>query len=95
MVVVDIQEVDSFEICVHFAYPRLWSSVMTETESNRALGSSFSTASPPQRSSVGFLIATPFTALQGPDTSPISINVFVSSTDMTFNQYSDMNGINT
>lgn len=88
MLIVDIQETDEFELCIKFAFPRMWARVPGELESNRSIQNASHDPRLFAESSVGFLTVFPFTALQGPDTSQVQINVFVSSDDIQFNQFS-------
>lgn len=82
--VIDIQETQSIEFDVNWAFPRAWARVPTTTESLNAFGSTFSVTGMEQFAN-GYIGVTPLTTLQSPDDSDISINVFVSSSDMQFN----------
>lgn len=93
MLVVDIQETDTFEICVPFSFPRYWANAATETTSNRSMGGTYSATAAlgDPESMTGFIAVFPFTGLQGPDATSLNINVFIRSTDISFNEYTTDN----
>lgn len=87
---VDLQTCTDFEVTVKWAYPRPWARVLT----NDLLGdlgqvgflgtSLFDYAN-------GYIAVIPYTKLQSPDDSDITINVYIRSDDMNFNQYTLLN----
>jgi hypothetical protein len=88
MKIVDIQETQTFEVCVNWASYRPWLKVWpaatayTLTTSARALDAGYFN---------GFISVVPFTTLQSPDNSDIYINCYVYAKDMHFNGLSDAN----
>jgi hypothetical protein len=71
----------------------MWAYCAEELASNRSVGSRFyptiGAANP--ETMIGFLTVFPFTALQGPDNKPVSVNVFVSSDNMKVNAFNGQN----
>lgn len=87
---VDLQSCTDFEVTVKWAYPRPWARVLTpdllgDIGAVGFLGDSlFDYAN-------GYIAVVPYTALQSPDDSSISINVYIRSEDMSFNQFTMIN----
>jgi len=74
-VVMDLQETQRISICVPWMQPRQWLRV---PERGNTIASVHAN---------GFLLVTPFTELQSPDSTPVEVNVFVRSKDICFNQF--------
>jgi len=89
MRIIDIQETQDVEFCIHWAQPKAWQSL------SGGDGTSVNTSDPVPLGTNdyvnGYIAITPFTALQSPDDSPVYINVYVSSDDMAFNEMSSQN----
>ena len=87
---IDLQSVTDFEITVKWAYPRPWARVLTDDLLGDLgtvgfLGESlFDYAN-------GYIAVIPYTELQSPDGSDITINVYIRSDNMSFNQFSLLN----
>jgi len=86
--IVDLQETQEITVCIDWAFPKPWAR-MLDTSLFGDLGQVgflgdflFDTVN-------GYFAVVPFTTLQSPDDSDISINVYISSNDMLFNQMSD------
>lgn len=88
--IIDIQETQDVEFCVEYCQPYVWLQTLTAGTSDDAHGSAFSAASKVFKSN-GFITVFPFTKLQSPDTSSVSVNVYVSGVDMQFNMLSGVN----
>lgn len=89
--VIDIQETQSVEFVVDWNFPRPWARNIPDTLMGDTMGSGFTPTTTMLPFANGAIIITPFTELQSPDTSSIQINVYVSSTDMKFNRFTDEN----
>jgi hypothetical protein len=87
--VIDIQETQSFSMCVEWAMPRPWCSVIAATDVTANLNDTFSYTQNAQLQINGFLYITPFTALQSPDNSDIEINVYACCKDLRLNSPTD------
>lgn len=87
MRIIDIQQTQSVEIDVKWAHPRAWARTLTAAESLLTHGSSFNLAGL-QDFCNGYIGVVPFTTLQSPDNSDISVNVFVYSKEMHVNYLS-------
>jgi len=87
--IIDIQETQNFEFTVNWAAYRAWlkCSSLANTAGNQ--GSSVSQLGIGEAN--GYIAITPFTALQSPDGSAASLNIYVYSNDMRFNQLSAVN----
>lgn len=83
MVVVDIQETQTFEICVDWAHPRYWAAVSNSFLTS--YGPDFTATDPLYTN--GYISVFPFTSLQSNDSSDIEINVFVRGEDLRVNQF--------
>jgi hypothetical protein len=84
MLVVDIQETQSFEICVNWAFPRAWAQLGNNASVVQSYGADFDMTSM-TRYMNGYIGVTPLTTLQSPDDSDVSVNIYVSSDDMHYN----------
>jgi len=83
----DIQETQRFSFCVKWNKNRAWANTVSNTlASTNAILGAISPTSTLDESTNGFVIISPFTALQSPDSSDISINIYVSSKNMAFNR---------
>lgn len=88
--VIDIQDTQVFDIRVEWAAYRSWLRVSAPGEAY------LNTSNPASNSGArgyvnGFLAVVPFTALQSPDNSDVSVNVYVMSDNMEFNVLSRSN----
>lgn len=82
--IVDIQETQTFEVCVAWANPREWGTIYPASAIRKVqYGSSIDVTLPHYTN--GFISVMPFTALQSPDGSDTPINVFVSCDDLMVN----------
>lgn len=86
--IIDIQETQDFEFCVDMAFPREWCRVLGLQEGN-VLDSKIPLTDPEALN--GFVRVHAFTALQSPNSSSVSVNVYVSGVDMEFNRVSGVN----
>nr|ULF99974.1 MAG: polyprotein [Marnaviridae sp.] len=84
MKIIDIQETQSVEFCVQWAFPKPWARVMPNNLLT-TLGSIGTLGPDLMDFANGYIGVVPFTALQSPDDSPVSINVYISSTNIRFN----------
>lgn len=83
MKVIDIQETQSFEVCIDWAFPRHWCRNFTSRSS--ITGTCGTTITNPQNYSGwcnGYIGVTPMNQLQSPDSSDISVNVYISCDDL-------------
>lgn len=83
---VDLQSVTDFEVTVKWALPRPWARVLT-TDLYGDLGAVGFLGDSLFDYANGYLAVVPYTELQSPDGSSITINVYVKSDNMHFNQY--------
>lgn len=87
--VVDIQKTQDVTLCVNWAFPKAWARTLTQDligdiGTVNFLGPAlFDYAN-------GYIAVTPFTSLQSPDGSDVSVNVYIKSDDMMFNQLTQM-----
>jgi hypothetical protein len=81
MKIVDIQETQSFEVCVKWAFARAWAETVT---SQRCYLNYDPMNTTDVLESNGYVGVVPFTSLQSPDDSSIQVNVFVRGEDMHF-----------
>ncbi len=84
MKVVDIQQTQQFEVCVRWAYPRMYARVTGQGDT-RDNWQSFTTNNSYEFCN-GFIAVVPFTKLQSPDNSDIEINVFVKAENLELQQ---------
>jgi len=88
--IVDIQETQDIEICVEWAFPKAWAKV---TADGQILDLGQSTCLDNVGlidCANGYIGIVPFTNLQNPTSEPMEVNVFISSDDMAFNQFTDI-----
>lgn len=84
---IDLQSVTDFEVTVKWAYPKPWAKVMSyDYQADMGdigfLGSDYFDIAN------GYIAVVPYTELQSPDGSEITINVYVRSDNMHLNQFS-------
>lgn len=80
MMLIDIQETQDIEFCVDWASSKAWLKNMPYTSNGAGFPEdAFKYAN-------GYIGFAPFTSLQSPDDSSVSINVYVSSEDVLFNR---------
>lgn len=87
--IIDIQDTQNFEFTVNWASYRPWLRVSSKEDTAGNQGSSVSQLGIGYAN--GYIAITPFTALQSPDGSAASLNIYVYSNDMRFNQLSSLN----
>jgi hypothetical protein len=88
--VVDIQDTQIFDVRVNWASYRAWLRVQQTV--NAWLNNSTPTSSSSALDYInGYIAVVPFTRLQSPDNSDISVNVYVMSDNMQFNCLSSYN----
>jgi hypothetical protein len=83
--IIDLQEVQDFEFCVNWAFPRAWARTFKPGDEITSVGNFTSDLDRKVYCSNGYLIIVPLTKLQSPDDSSVNVNVYVSSDDMLFN----------
>lgn len=83
--IVDLQETQRISVCVRWNFPKLWARTQALTQANRSVGTAFASPLDQVGQVNGFIYVTPLTVLQSPDSSPISVNVFVKGKNMRFN----------
>lgn len=83
--IVDLQEVQRVAVCVKWLQPRMWLRTAPMQLANRSVSATM-TPVPLQGYANGFIVVTPFTTLQSPDGSSVSVNVFIRSTNIRYNQ---------
>jgi hypothetical protein len=88
--IVDIQETQSVTFKVKWAFPKAWARNLP-TDLIRDLSDAAFLGPDYFDYANGYVAVAPFTALQSPDGSPISVNVYVSSDNMYFNQLVEKN----
>lgn len=91
LVIVDISETDTFEVCVPFVFSRMWARTGTPAANVQTVGDQFSTSLGVSNSDtyIGFLTVYLFTSLQAPDNTPIDVNVYISSKNIKFNGHEE------
>ncbi len=85
--IVDIQEEQSFDLCIEWASPRAWLKTL-DISKVRGLLQDFNDIVESYGYSNGYIGVTPFNELASPDGSSIRILVSVRSDNMVFNQVS-------
>jgi len=80
--VVDIQDTQTFEVCVGWASHRAW---LRNVDAATAIDMANNTANITNSQGNGYIIVTPFTSLQSPDSSSITVNVHVRASDFHVN----------
>jgi len=83
--IIDIQETQSVSFCVKWAQARAWMRMLPYGSTPRNYGAAFTVANSAPYVN-GFIFVTPFTELTSPNGSSVSVNVFVSSDNMLFQQ---------
>jgi len=93
MVVVDIQETQTFDVCIKWGSARPWLKVSAASSAPvlSSLNSVGDISVIPGSFANGYIGVVPFTALQSPDTSDVEVNVYVMGEDMHFNGLSTTN----
>jgi hypothetical protein len=86
--IVDIQEEQSFDLCVEWASPRAWLKMIGPEEARKNM-QDFDPAVNSYGYTNGYIGVTPFNELASPDGSSIRILVFVKSDNMAYNQISN------
>lgn len=86
MKVIDIQETQSVDFCVNWAFPRAWARTISLTEQKFLADSNLENLS---HACNGYIGITPLTRLQSPDDSGVYVNVYVRSENMEFNVLTD------
>lgn len=89
LVIVDLQQTQTVDICVDWNYSRPWATVMGDADAQSSVGSQF--ASPVNKidSANGYISFVPLTRLQNPDDSDVYVNAYIWSDDMQFNFTND------
>ncbi|APJ38008.1 polyprotein [Bivalve RNA virus G3] len=83
--IIDIQDTQDVTFNIKWAFPRAWAKVLN-SYSLGDLGNVGFLGTDLFDYANGYIAITPFTKLQSPDSSDISVNVYISSDDMQFNQ---------
>jgi hypothetical protein len=89
--IIDIQETQCVEFCVHWAQPRAWALVPLPTTADDNFSSSGTLANIASDYQNGYIGVVPFTDLQSPLDDDVLVNVFVSGEDLQFNDMTDYN----
>ncbi len=87
--VIDIQETQDVEFIIDYAQPYVWLKTLTPnyvTYNNLLTRGTFDGSNLTGYVN-GYIMVAPFTELQSPDGSQVTINVYVSGVDMQFNQF--------
>jgi len=87
--IVDIQETQDVEFCVKHAQPYVWLMLYAAGQNDTMFGANFNYGSPLYNN--GYIGVVPFTELQSPDGSTVSINVYVSADDVQYNMMTNAN----
>ncbi|APG76696.1 hypothetical protein [Beihai picorna-like virus 61] len=88
--IIDIQETQDVTFSVEWAFPKAWARVLT-SDLLGDLGTVGFLGDALFDYANGYIAVVPFTALQSPDGSDVSVNVYISSQDMRFNYVTDRN----
>lgn len=83
---IDLQSVTDFEVTVKWAYPRPWARILTN-DLMGDLGTVGFLGDALFDYANGYIAVVPYTELQSPDGSSITVNVYIKSDNMTFNQF--------
>lgn len=92
MKVIDIQETQSVEFCVSWSYVREWCrnfSARSNIAGTCGTTNPFSASTATWDMYNGFVGIIPFTALQSPDNSDVSVNIYIRGKDMHYNFTTD------
>lgn len=89
--VIDIQETQEVCFTVKWAFPKPWAHVALNNTHKTVGDIGLDIALFPELlgAANGYIAVVPFTKLQSPDNSDIEINVYVSSDNMMYNQFTD------
>lgn len=87
MKVIDIQETNTFDLCINWANDREWLPVMPSNIGGAQPWTTYN------EYANGFIYVVPFTTLQSPNGVALNIHVFVGGRDMCFNHLSQENMI--
>jgi hypothetical protein len=88
--IIDIQETQDVSFTVNWAYARAWARTLPDNLLGD-LGTVGFLGADLFDYANGYIAVTPFTALQSPDGSNISVNVYISSPNMRFNHMMETN----
>lgn len=88
MCVVDLQETQDFEFCVDMAFVREWCRVFSKNQGN-CVNSNITSGY--QEFLNGFISFYALNALQSPDSSSVSVNIYVSGDGVEFNRITETN----
>jgi len=82
MYIVDLQETETIDICVKWAFPRMWALVPPASVAQTTIDEAIETGTDYTDYANGFIYVVPITKLQSPDDSSIFVNVYVRSENM-------------
>lgn len=86
MKIIDIQQTQDVSITVNWAFPRAWAKVLRAQDfGSTPLGQIGFSGDSYFDFANGYLAITPFTTLQSPDNSDVSVNVYICSENIQFN----------
>lgn len=85
VVIIDLEQTRDFSICVDWAFPKAWARIAYIVDAVQA-NNSFADLGDLYWCSNGLIGVTPWTKLQSPDGSSVSVNVYISGQDMMYNQ---------
>jgi len=86
--IIDIQETQDVSFCVNWAFPKAWARNLT-SDLFGDLGTVGFLGEDLWSFVNGYIAIVPYTGLQSPNDSAITVNVYVSSDNMAFNQMVD------
>jgi len=89
MKVIDLQETQVMDFCINWAHKRMWAETYSQGDSHSLFGDTFDINEERQN---GFIALTPYTKLQSPDNSGVTVNVYVRGKDLSFS-YLDMTNV--
>jgi len=87
--VMDLQESTTYSFCINWAFSRAWAQNLVPSQ---VVGPTITASSYDESgrdSCNGFIAMCPMTSLQSPNSSDISVNVYIHSDNMMFNQLLD------
>lgn len=87
--VIDIQETQSVEFEIDWNFPRPFCKNLPLSAIGSTVGTQYADTASFAECANGIIFVTPFTEIQSPDGSGISINVFVSGAEVIFNRFTD------
>jgi len=82
--IIDIQETQTFELTIPWAHHRAWARVPSPALITTGTASMYTFLN-------GYIFVVPFTELQSPDSSDISINIFVRCDNLQVNGFTSVN----